>query len=114
MVFALSLLLPMLAFSFWLFWRLSPQRVEAAPLRRFNLAAIALALLLGALLIWYVRSNMMTGSDRATWPLVAAFYLAGAIPLFLALAGLVRRKCYGSKEADKPLELTRDLSKTRF
>lgn len=114
MIFALSLLLPMLALSFWVFWRLSPQREDGAPLRRFNFAAIALSLLLGALVIWYVRSNMLTGSDRATWPLVAAFYLAGLIPIYLALAGLVRRKCYGSKEADKPLELTRDLSKTRF
>ena len=114
MVFALSLLMPMLALSFWVFWRLSPQRDDIAPVRRFNFAAIALALLIGALVIWYVRSNMMAGGDRATWPLVAAFYLAGAIPIFLALAGLVRRKCYGSKEVDKPLELTRDLSKTRF
>lgn len=114
MTFALSLLMPMLALSFWVFWRLSPQREDCAPLRRFNLAAIAGALLLGALLVWYVRSNMLAGSDRATWPLVAAFYLAGAIPIYLALAGLLRKKLFSRGEPDKPLEITRDLSNTRF
>lgn len=114
MVFALSLLLPMLVISFWVFWRLSPRQPNPAPVRRFNLFAIAVALLLGALVVWYVRSTMITGGDRATWPLVAAFYLLGVIPISLAVAGLIRNKLFSRGEPEKPLEITRDLSNTRF
>lgn len=114
MVFPLSLLLPILVLSLWLFWRLSPPRPDGAAVRRFNVVAIAVMLMLAALVAWYVRDTMMASTDHASWPLIAAFYLMGVIPVSLAVAGLVRKKLYGTKEAAKPLELTRDLSNTRF
>jgi len=114
MVFPLTLLLPVLVLSLWLFWRLSPPRPDATPVRRFNAIAIILTLMIAALAAWYVRSTMMASSDHASWPLIAAFYLLGVIPMSLAVAGLVRKKLYGAKEAAKSLELTRDLTNTRF
>lgn len=114
MLFALSLLLPLLAFFFWLFWRLSPARADPRPVRRFNLAAIAVALAAGAVAAWQVRANMAAAADHGWWPVVAAFYMLVVIPLCLVLAGAVRHFVFRSDAPAKPPEPPRDLSQTRF
>ncbi|MEZ5615422.1 MAG: hypothetical protein R3E35_09415 [Rhodocyclaceae bacterium] len=115
MIFAVSLLLPLLVLAVWVFWRLSPRRPDPGPVRLFNFAAIALGVLLAAAIAFYVRQSMQEGTDRNMWPVVAAFYVMAVVPLWLAVAGGLRRLIFGSREPAKPLEISRqDFSKTRF
>jgi thiol:disulfide interchange protein len=114
MLFALSLLIPLLVLAFWLFWRLSPQGPDPRRVRLFNLVASAVVLLIGVAVAVGVRASMAASSDHAAWPVVAAFYALAAIPLCLALAAGLRRLAFGARTPAKPLEITRDLSKTRF
>lgn len=114
MLFAASLLIPLLVLAVWIFWRLSPSGQAPARLRAYNVAAIVLALLLAGAIAWYVRESMAGGTDRGMWPLVAAFYMMAFLPLWLAAAAGIRRLIFGAREPAKPLEIARDLSKTRF
>jgi len=114
MLFALSLMIPLLVLAAWVFWRLSPPRPEPGPVRAFNIAATLLALVLAGAVSWYVRGTMAGTSDHGMWPAIAAYYVMAAVPLWLAIAGGIRRAVFGTREPSKPLEISQDLSKTRF
>lgn len=115
MLFAVSLLIPLLVLAVWVFWRLSPQGSSAGLLRAFNLGALVLGLLLAVAIAFYVRASMADTADRNLWPAVAAFYMMACIPLWLAAAAGIRRLLFGARGPSKPLEISRqDLSKTRF
>jgi thiol:disulfide interchange protein len=114
MLFAVSLMIPLLVLAVWLFWRLSPPRPDARTLRAYNVGVCALALLLAAAIAWYVRGSMAESTDHGLWPLVTAYYVMAVVPLWLAVAGGLRRLIFGAREPVKPLEISQDLSKTRF
>ena len=114
MLFALFLLLPLLALVVLVFWRLSPRRPNQDPVTWFNVSSIVLGLVLAGVIAHYVRQSMEVAADRNWWPVVAGFYGLAVFPFWLAIAGLVRRLIFGTREVDKPLELTRDLTNTRF
>lgn len=115
MLFAVSLLLPLLVLAVWVFWRLSPPRPDPAPVRAFNLGAIVLSLLLAGAIAFFVRQSMQGGTDHGMWPVVTAYYVMAVVPLWLAVAGSIRRLIFGSREPSKPLEISQqDFSKTRF
>ena len=40
--------------------------------------------------------------------------MMAAVPLWLAVAGGIRRLIFGARGPAKPLEISQDLSKTRF
>ncbi|CAG0946525.1 MAG: hypothetical protein EFKGCFLK_02337 [Rhodocyclaceae bacterium] len=113
MLFAVSLLIPLLVLAVWIFWRLSPKPAAGA-LRAFNLGALALGLLLAVAVAFYVRASMADTADSKLWPAVAAFYMLAFVPLWLAVAGGLRRLVFGARAPAKPLEISQDLSKTRF
>lgn len=114
MLFVLSLLVPLLVLSVWIFWRLSPPALRAGRLRAYNLAAVLLGLGLAAALAAYVRASLEPSGERALWPLVAAFYAMAFFPLWLALAGGLRRLLFGARPSAEPLQIHQDLSQTRF
>jgi uncharacterized membrane protein len=114
MLFALSLMIPLLVLAVWVFWKLSPPRPEPGPVRAFNVAAIALGVVLAVAVAWYVRGTMADSTDHAMWPAIAAYYVMAVLPLWLAVAGGIRRLLFGAREPAKPLEISQDLSKTRF
>ena len=114
MLFAVSLMIPLLVLAVWVFWRLSPPRPAPGPVRAFNVAAIALGVALGGAVSWYVRGTMANSSDHGMWPAIAAYYVMAVVPLWLAVAGGIRRLIFGVREPSKPLEISQDLSKIRF
>jgi multisubunit Na+/H+ antiporter MnhE subunit len=114
MLFALSLLLPLVVIAVWIFWRLSPQRPNPAPLRLFNVGAIVLGLLLAVGIAFYVRHYLSGTNESGKWPGVTAYYVATLFPLWLALAGGLRSLLFRGRGPAKPLEISQDLSKTRF
>lgn len=115
MLFALSLLVPLCVIAVWVFWRLSPPRPDPVPVRWFNLCAITLGLLLCGAAAWMVRAVLAGSADSEKWLGVTAYYVATLFPLYLAVAGGVRRLIFGARGPAKPLEISQqDLSKTRF
>ncbi|MBM3392268.1 MAG: hypothetical protein FJY34_09895 [Betaproteobacteria bacterium] len=115
MLFALSLLLPLMLIVVWIFWRLTPSRPDPRPLRLFNIGAILLGIVLAAVIAWLVRAYLAGSTDSGKWPGVTAYYVATLFPLWIAIAGGIRRLLFGERGPDKPLEISQqDLSKTRF
>ena len=114
MLFAVSLMIPLLVLAVWVFWRLTPPRPETGPVRAFNAAAVVLALVLAGGIAWYVQGSMAGGTDRGMWPVVTAYYVMAVVPPWLAVAGVLRRLIFGARGPSKPLEISQDLSKTRF
>lgn len=114
MLFAVSLMIPLLGFSVWVFWRLSPPRPDPSAMRAYNIGASVLTLLLAGAIAWYVRDSMAAGKDHGMWPVITAYYVTAVVPLWLAVAGGIRRLLFGAREPAKPLEISQDLSKTRF
>ena len=114
MIFALTLLLPLLALAVWAFWHLSPQPADPRPVLWFNWTATLLSLAVCVVVVIYVRRTMSSATDHAWWPVVSVFYGLAAIPLCLAVGAGIRRLVFGRREAAKPLEISQDLSKTRF
>ncbi len=114
MLFAVSLMIPLLVLAVWIFWRLSPPRPDPNATRAYNIGASVLALLLAGAIAWYVRGSMEAGKDHGMWPVIAAYYVMAVVPLWLAVAGGVRRLLFGARGPSKPLEISQDLSKTRF
>ena len=84
------------------------------PVLWFNWTATVLSLVVCVALVIYVRRTMSSATDHAWWPVVSAFYGLVAIPLCLAVGAGIRRLVFGRREAAKPLEISQDLSKTRF
>ena len=114
MLFAVSLMIPLLVLAIWIFWRLSPPRPDPMAVRVFNVGAIASSILLAGAVGFYVRQSMAGGTDIGMWPVVTAYYVMAVVPLWLAVAGGIRRLVFGARGPSKPLEISQDLSKTRF
>ena len=114
MIFALTLLLPLLALAVWAFWRLSPKPPDPRTVLWFNWAVTVLSLAVCVAVVIYVRRTMSGAADHAWWPVVSAFYGLVAIPLCLAVGAGIRHLLFGAREPAKPLEISQDLSKTRF
>lgn len=114
MLFALTLLLPLLVLAVWAFWRLSPQPPDPRRVRWFNWTVMVLSVLVCAFVVIFVRRDMAGSADHAWWPVISAFYGLVAIPACLALGGLARRLIFGAREPAQPPEPPRDLSQTRF
>jgi len=116
MLFALSLLIPLLGFFFWLFWRMTPKRRDSRSVRWFNFAAMAVALVATLVITYLVRARMAAAPDHVWWPIVASFYVLVLAPLLLLAAGALRQAWFPPDTPAAPLpdEAPRDLSKTRF
>lgn len=115
MLFALSLLLPLLILSLWLYFRFSPRRDNPQPVFLFNLVAVLIAAIACGVVVLQVRTMMLSSPDRAWWPVLAAFYAMVTLPGCLALAAGLRHLLFrGPRTPSKPLDTTRDLSNTRF
>ena len=115
MLFSVPLLLPLMLLAVWVFWRLSPPRPDPTSVRVFNIGAIVLGLALAGAIAFYVRHSMAGSKDHGMWPVVSVYYIMAVVPLWLAIAGGIRRLVFGSREPSKPLEISQqDFSKTRF
>ncbi len=116
MLFALSLLLPLVGFFFWLFWRMTPARRVPRGVRRYNFAVMIAALAMVVSIVLLVRASMSGSPDRVWWPIVASFYVLVIAPLLLLAAGALRQSWFPPDVpvAPPPAEEPRDLSNTRF
>ncbi|HMM54492.1 MAG TPA: hypothetical protein PKC23_05695 [Candidatus Desulfobacillus sp.] len=113
-LFALSLTIPLLILALWAFLRLSPSRPRPGPVRLFNFAAILIGVVLAVIAGRFVYGTLAGTREHVAWPTVAAFYVLTVFPLWLGVAGVIRRLVFGARGPVKPLEISRDLTNVRF
>jgi hypothetical protein len=98
MVLALMVLVPVLAFSAWAFYRCTPS-ATGHDMQRYNGTAV----LVGALLCvgWSVRTHhQMVGTvDRPWWPVVSILGSMVIFPVWLGLAGVLRSVIFPDRPA---------------
>jgi hypothetical protein len=98
MLLSLLALIPLLAISAWVFYRFTPSAIEG-DVRRYNGTAV----LVGALLCvgWAVRTYLqMAGTvDRGWWPVASALGAMAIFPVWLILAGVLRRVIFPDRPA---------------
>jgi len=98
MILALLALVPLLAFSAWVFYRFTPSALEG-DVQRHNGTAV----LVGALpcVGWSVRTyfQMVRTVDRAWWPVVSALGAMAIFPVWLILAGVLRCVIFPDRSA---------------
>ena len=90
MILALLLLLPLTAFVVWGFFRTSPPAASGVAVRRFNVVAVGLALIVVVAWDVHVYRAMTATPDAAWWPVIATLGTLAGIALVLLLAGLLR------------------------
>lgn len=98
MILSLLALIPLVVFSAWGFYRLTPSALEG-DVQWYNGTAV----LVGALLCvgWSVRTYLqMAGTvDRTWWPVVSALGAMAIFPVWLILAGVLRRVIFPDRPA---------------
>ncbi len=90
MIFSLLILLPILGYALWVYFRTAPRQVPRAVRLRYNILVICLALGACAASSYFAYDQVGAGADRAWWPVVAGFYSWFAFLIVLILGGLVR------------------------
>jgi len=90
MVLALLVLIPVLVFSLWAFFRFTPSTTVRG-VRLFNGSSTIVGLLL--CVGWSARMylQMLGTVDRPWWPVVSALGSMAIFPMWLVLAGVLRR-----------------------
>ena len=90
MVVALLIFVPIAGVVIWAFLRFGPSYAERKLLRRFNLAAFSIALLLA--IAWCVRTYLVMSPtvDAAWWPAISVLGAIVIFPLVLVAAAVVR------------------------
>lgn len=90
MIVASLVLVPIAGVVIWAFFRFAPAHAERKMLLRFNLRAVAVALV--AAVAWCVRTYVVMSptQDSAWWPVISLLGALAILPLVLALAALVR------------------------
>ncbi|HEX9900607.1 MAG TPA: hypothetical protein VGC81_15390 [Candidatus Methylomirabilis sp.] len=98
MVLALLVLIPVLVFSLWAFFRFTPSTTVRG-VRLFNGSSIVVGLLL--CVGWSVRTylQMLGTVDRPWWPVVSALGSMAIFPVWLVLASVLRCVIFPDRHA---------------
>jgi hypothetical protein len=101
MVLALLVLIPVLVFSLWAFFRFTPSTTVRG-VRLFNGSSIVVGLLL--CVGWSVRTylQMLGTVDRPWWPVVSALGAMAIFPVWLILAAVLRSVIFLTRHASGP------------
>lgn len=114
MLFALSLLIPLLLATIWFFFRLAPATTRPRAQRLFNAGALLTAAALGVAECFYVQGTMAGSPDHALWPAIATFYVCATLPIWLGVAAVLRRLIFGLRGQGQPLDFTQGSNQIRF
>ena len=90
MVLAVIVLLPVLVLSVWGFYKLSPRDVETRFVRLYNVAVMVAGVLICTGLSLKFRAVLADTPDRAWWPMLSVIFSLLALPLWLAVCGVIR------------------------
>lgn len=90
MIFALIVLLPILAVALWWFYKFSPIDAEKRLVRLYNNAVLLAGVLICTGLTLRLREMLADTPDRAWWPVLSAIAALLVLPLWLAVCGVVR------------------------
>jgi len=90
MIVALFVLVPIAGMTIWAFFRFAASGTRPRTLRRFNVGALAAALLIAA--AWSVRTYLVMSptEDAAWWPVISLLGALAIVPLVLGIAAVIR------------------------
>ena len=96
MIVALFVLVPIAGMTIWAFFRYASAGARPSALRRFNVGALAAALLIAA--AWTVRTYLVMSptEDAAWWPVISLLGALAIVPVVLGIAAVIR-KVFGGK-----------------
>ncbi len=90
MIFSLLILLPILGYVIWLYFRFAPRQVPQALRLKYDVMIMCLALAACLAASYLAYKNVSAGADPAWWPVIAGFYSWFAFLLVVIVGGLVR------------------------
>lgn len=90
MILIAVVLVPLLIFSLWLFFRFKPSGASVDSLRRFDMGFGIFALLALASTTLYFWQTTGQGVDRSWWPVLAGLSCLFILAVLLFLASIVR------------------------
>ncbi len=90
MIFSLLILLPILGYVIWLYFRSAPKQVPQARRRKYDFMVMSLALTACLAVGYLTYENPDVGADRAWWPVIAGFYSWFAFLLVIIVGGVAR------------------------
>ena len=90
MIFALAILVPMVAVAVWAFFRFSRMHADHRRVLLFNVAPIFIALAAATARTLRTYLVMSPTVDAAWWPIISVLGTLVLITLVLGLAGVVR------------------------
>ena len=97
MILIAALLVPLLIFSLWLFFRFKPIGASPESLRRFDIGFGTIALLALASTTLYFWQTTGQGVDRSWWPVLAALSCVFILVVLLILASIVRMLIFSKR-----------------
>ena len=90
MIITLIVLIPLLIFSLFVFFKLSPKNLDSKKIKIYNLSTIIVAILVSLVFVLRVRSSMIDGSDAVWWPIIAFTFSPVAIIGTFLVSGILR------------------------
>ena len=90
MIFSLVILLPILGYVIWLYFRTAPRQIPRLRRLKYDTMVISLALAVCLGVGYLTYGNLDVGADPAWWPVVAGFYSWFAFALVIIVGGLLR------------------------
>ena len=95
MIVALFVLVPIAGMTIWAFFRYAASGTRPRTLRRFNVRALVVALLIAA--AWTVRTYLVMSptEDSAWWPVISLLGALAIVPVVLGVAAVIRKVFVG-------------------
>ena len=90
MILAYIVLIPLLTFSLWAFFKSSPKRINSNKIKIYNLGTITVSMFLCLSYVFKLRASMINGSDFGWWPVLAFIFSLVIIIGTIFLSGILR------------------------
>ena len=90
MILAYLILIPLLTFSLWAFFKSSPKQINSNKIKIYNLGTIAVAISLCLSYAFKLRASMINGSDFGWWPVLTFIFSLVIIISTIFLSGILR------------------------
>jgi hypothetical protein len=90
MIIAYLILIPLLIFSLWLFFKYTPKTITTKKIKIYNYSTLALAVIASITYSLILRASMINGSDYGWWPVLAFIFSLVISIAIIFLSAIIR------------------------